>query len=276
MLREVARKIGVGKALLAMRQSGAERRHAKWKRQNDARLSDLTNKHKGEDAVIIGMGPSLKVDDLERFGKMRSFACNKIFLSYNHTSWRPNYYSVIDILVAENNFKEIISADHGSALPLHSSVCWSLLKSQKYALCVQYAGSIAGWSIGKCAEMNENLADGILSHGYTVLVDQIQIAYAMGFQRVYLVGVDFKFHGGLSTNERCASGEVLIASGEQNHFHKDYRKPGEKWTVPKMQEQRQAFAFCRYAFEKSGRQLINASRISELDVLDKVDFETIF
>lgn len=276
MLREVARKIGVGKALLAMRQSGAERRHSKRKRQNDARLSDLTNKHKGEDAVIIGMGPSLKVEDLEKFQKMASFACNKIFLAYSKTHWRPNYYSVIDILVAENNKDEILNADHGKSLPIHSETTWDLLKTQRNALCYIYKGSIADWNYGASAIMNESLASGVLAYGYTVLVDQIQIAYAMGFKAVYLVGVDFSFSGGMKTSEKCASGEVLISKGELNHFHKDYRKPGEKWTVPKMEEQKHAFAFCRAAFEREGRKLINASRKSELDVLEKMEFDKIF
>jgi len=76
-----------------MRMSGEERRYDKWKKQNDARLSNLTDKHKGEDAVIIGMGPSLKVEDLEKFQKMTSFACNKIYLSYSKTLWRQRWVS---------------------------------------------------------------------------------------------------------------------------------------------------------------------------------------
>ena len=244
--------------------------------ENDERLCALTHKHKGEDAVIIGMGPSLKVEDLEKFQKMASFACNKIFLAYSKTRWRPNYYSVIDILVAENNRDEILHADHGNSLPIHSETTWDLLKTQRNALCCKYAGSIEDWDNGVPAIMNESLADGILACGYTVLVDQIQIAYAMGFKTVYLVGVDFSFSGGIKTSEKCASGEVLISKGELNHFHKDYRKPGEKWTVPKMEEQRHAFAFCRAAFERDGRKLINASKKSELDVLEKIHFDKIF
>ena len=34
---------------------------------NDRRLWSLKNRHKGETAVVIGMGPSLRPDDLDRF-----------------------------------------------------------------------------------------------------------------------------------------------------------------------------------------------------------------
>lgn len=272
MLRDIARKIGVGNALLRMRQ----RKHAKWKKGNDVRLAELTDKHKGEDAVIIGMGPSLKVEDLERLGKMRSFACNKIYLAFDQVRWRPTFYSVIDILVAQNNEREILAADLGSSLAIHPSLTWPILKSNRNALCYDYAGSIAGWSRGEPARLNNTLLHGILAYGYTVVVDQIQMAYAMGFKRVYIVGLDFSFSGGAKSGKACASGEVLVAGSETNHFHKDYRKPGETWTVPRMDEQAHAFAFCRAAFEADGRQLLNASRRSALSVLDRVPFQDVF
>jgi hypothetical protein len=276
MLRGIARKIGIGKALLWMRKRWNTHKHQRWAMENDERLCALTHKHKGEDAVIIGMGPSLKVEDLEKFQKMASFACNKIFLAYSKTRWRPNYYSVIDILVAENNRDEILSADHRNSLPIHSKTTWNILKNQRNALCYKYEGSIANWNYDATAIMNGSLVGGILSQGCTVIIDQIQMAYAMGFKTVYLVGVDFSFSGGIKTSEKCRSGEVLISEGESNHFHKDYRKPGEKWTVPKLEKQRHAFAFCRAAFEREGRKLINASRKSELDVIQKVEFNKIF
>lgn len=276
MLRKIARKIGIGKALLRMRQSAAQREYTKWKRRNDARLAALTDKHKGEDAVIIGMGPSLRVEDLEQFGKMRSFACNKIYLAFDQVRWRPSYYSVIDILVARNNEQEIVAADLGQCVGIHSSITWPILKAQSHAIMYDYRGSIADWKLGDPSSMNASLLGGILGGGFTVVVDQIQMAYAMGFKRVYIVGLDFSFVVGVKSGEVCTSGEVLVSGGERNHFHKDYRKPGETWTVPRMEEQAHAFAFCRAAFEADGRQLLNASRSSALTVLDRVPFEDVF
>lgn len=266
----------MGRALLWMRQSNEQRLHAKWAKRNAARLEALTDKHKGEDAVIVGMGPSLRVEDLELFGKMRSFACNKIYLAFDQVTWRPDYYSVIDILVAENNQQEIIAADFGHCLGIHSQLTWRVLREQSEPLCYEYSGSITSWNPSEPALMRGVLHKGLLGYGYTVVVDQIQMAYAMGFKRVYLVGVDFSFSVGKKSGEACASGEILIAGSEVNHFHKEYRKPGETWTVPRMSEQKHAFEFCRAAFEADGRLLLNASRKSELTSLERVPFSDVF
>jgi hypothetical protein len=276
MLRNIARKIGFGKALLWMRQSREEREHAKWKRRNNALLAELNDKHKGEDAVIVGMGPSLKVDDLERFEKMRCFACNKIYLVFNQVRWRPDYYSICDILVAENNIKEIITKDFGSAQPLHQSITWPVLQVQKGALCYNYNGTIERWSPNEPAALSRDLSNGILGGGYSVVLEQIQLAYAMGFKRVFLVGIDFKFFQGRRTSDISASGQVLLANGEQNHFHPNYRAKGETWTVPLLAEQSRAYAFCRVVFEREGRALLNASRQSELTELERINFERVF
>ncbi len=71
--------------------------------KNFESIRKLKNIHSGKSAVIIGMGPSLKIEDLDRFHSTISFACNKIYLAFNQTSWRPDYYSVSDTLVAKNS-----------------------------------------------------------------------------------------------------------------------------------------------------------------------------
>jgi hypothetical protein len=265
MLRKIARKAGLGKALLRMRQ-----------KRNEARLQALTDKHKGDDAVIVGMGPSLRIEDLELFGKMRSFACNKIYLAFDQVKWRPTYYSVIDILVAQNNQRAIMAADFGRSLGIHPGLTWGVMRQQPRAVCYNYSGSIASWSPGEPAAMHGCLREGLLGYGYTVVVDQIQMAYAMGFKRVYLVGVDFSFAVGKKSGESCASGKILLAGSERNHFHSEYRKPGETWTVPRMSEMQHAYEFCRAAFEADGRLLLNASRRSELTSLERVPFDDVF
>jgi hypothetical protein len=222
------------------------------------------------------MGPSLRPEDLDQFKGFRTFACNKIYLAFDKTDWRPDYYSVCDILVAQNNRDAILKADFRHTLPIHSISVWPELHDQKNAICYAYGKSIADWKSSENPSITKKLIHGVHSHGCSVLIDQIQIAYVMGFRNVYLVGVDFSFSGGISTGDRCSSGEVLKSDGEVNHFHKDYRKHGETWTVPKMNEQEHGFDFCRAAYEAAGINLYNASRESKLTVLRRVSFEKIF
>ena len=64
--------------------------------------------------------------------------------------------------------------------------------------------------------------------------------------------------------------EALKSAGEVNHFHPDYRKPGEAWAVPNMEGQRYSFQSARDRFQAAGRKVINASRVTKLDVFPPV------
>jgi hypothetical protein len=68
---------------------------------------------------------------------------------------------------------------------------------------------------------------------------------------------------------------VLRSRGEVNHFHPDYRAPGETWTQPELGLQRRAFQAARRAFEDGGGTLCNASRKTALDALPLVDFDAL-
>jgi len=64
-------------------------------------LSNLCNIHKDSRAFIIGSGPGLRIEDLDKLKNEITFACNKIYLAFEKTDWRPNYLSVTDNLVAK-------------------------------------------------------------------------------------------------------------------------------------------------------------------------------
>ncbi|MFC2055928.1 hypothetical protein ACFLV7_16775 [Chloroflexota bacterium] len=74
---------------------------------NDFRLAALKNRHKGQRCFVIGNGPSLSTTDLDQLRGEVTFACNKIYLAFNETDWRPTYYAVEDPLVAQQNYEEI-------------------------------------------------------------------------------------------------------------------------------------------------------------------------
>ena len=58
------------------------------------RLRMLKDTHLGEMCFIIGNGPSLSADDLEVLHKnnVLSFGFNRIFLMFDKTNWRPDFY----------------------------------------------------------------------------------------------------------------------------------------------------------------------------------------
>lgn len=246
-----------------------------WGRDNQF-FHSLTGSKRGESCVIIGMGPSLRIEDLERFEPYCTFACNKIYLAFEQTSWRPTYYSVIDHLVAENNLDAICNAKMPETTFLLSQAVKPYFgKNEKYHYFYNFDSLQTVDALEKLKE-RKSIANGLLGAGFTVVIDQIQIALLMGFTKIYLVGLDYSFISGKETEEVSDSGKVLVSEGEKNHFHKDYRKKGEKWTVPCLDEQLIAYRVLNQFAKQKGVEIINASRESKLDEFVRVDFDSTF
>ena len=111
--------------------------------------------------------------------------------------------------------------------------------------------------------------------GWTVLYPQIQLAFFMGIREMYLLGVDFTFEVPTSSGKTCQHGEIFIHHGERNHFHPEYRKPGETWTMPQLDLQRKAFSAAKMAIEAQGGCIYNVSRKTALDIFPTADFDSI-
>lgn len=238
---------------------------------NRQKLICFKNFHRGERAFIIGSGPSLKVDDLGKLKNEVTFACNKIYLAFEETDWRPTYYAVIDSKVAENNAHAIES------LCLEKFVGNSI---KQYFSC---ESNINWLNMHKNPITNGTEEQGFskdiskfIFGGYTVTYVMIQMAYYMGIRELYLLGVDFSFEIPRITGEKSIHGEVILESqGEVNHFHPNYRAKGEKWTMPKLDEQYRAFLCAKKVFEESGGKIYNASRKTKLDIFPIVNLDEI-
>lgn len=236
---------------------------------NDRRIRDLRDRHCGRRAVIIGAGPSLRVSDLDRLQSEITFASNKIYLAFDDTPWRPTYYSVTDVLVAENNRKSIAN------LALAKVFGDSTKAAARGARDVIWIHELGNAEARPGRSFSTDLCRGVWG-GCSVIYIQLQIAFFMGIREVYLIGVDFDFSIPKSTGENCVHGEILESEGEVNHFHPDYRKPGERWTMPLLDDQRRAFTYAKNAFESAGGTVVNCSRRTKLDVYERQDFDRVF
>lgn len=240
--------------------------------ENDAKILDLKDRHAGKRAFIIGNGPSLRTEDLDRLQGEITFACNKVYLAFDKTAWRPTYYSVVDELVARNN-RDIIAK-----LPL----------TKIMSMCVRkyfHASEADMWiwelpvrsyfrpetdeNSGVVHPFSENLLRGFYGGG-TVSYQMLQMAFYMGITEVIIIGVDFSFQlpaKTVTTGVQDSSYAVALKSeGEVNHFHPDYRKPGEAWAIPHMPGQIRAYRSALKHFQAAGRRIINASRQTKLEV----------
>jgi hypothetical protein len=239
--------------------------------QNYANLKRLKGIHTGKRAFVIGTGPSLQIRDLDHLLNEITFSCNKIFLSFTETKWRPTYYSVIDTVVAKNNAEEIKN------LRLKKIFSNSVKKYFSGSTDVLWHDDLKTEIIDGRRQQNfsQDLLQGTYG-GHTVIFTILQIAYYMGIREVYLLGIDFSFTNPEKTAGKTASGEVLLKNEQEvNHFHPDYRKEGELWTMPRLDIQYEAFTAARDIFKKSAGYIFNASRNTKLDVFPLVHFDEI-
>jgi hypothetical protein len=246
---------------------------------NDRRIAALRGRHAGETVFILGNGPSLKVPDLNLLKGRVTMASNKIYLAFDQTEWRPTYYFVTDRLVAKNNTDKIselsltklFSNDIRHFFPKPVDAIW-LREEFRNSVWLEEAGGRANAR----GFFSTDLLVEVIA-GWTVIYTQLQAAHYMGASRVVLLGVDFSFN---VPPKRVATKEhgyetAVESTGEVNHFHPDYRKPGESWSVPDLEMQHRAFSLARDVFRESGREVLNASRVTKLDVFPRATLEEI-
>ncbi|MEM7673273.1 MAG: glycosyltransferase, partial [Verrucomicrobiota bacterium] len=236
--------------------------------KNSERLASLKDKYAGRRGFIIGTGPSLKIEDLEHLKDEITFACNKIFLAYSETEWRPTVYSICDEMVAQN-IKEQVCDLKALKILAHSvrKYLWEdpgavFVNPHKSA---ENNRSEVGWDLVRGANA-----------GHTVLNLHIKIAYWMGIRELYIIGADHSFQvPDTKTGERLMNNDVIVGEGEINHFHKDYRPSGEKWTMPQYANMERDFAESKRIFEQAGGRIYNASRKTKLDVFERIDLDEV-
>jgi hypothetical protein len=232
-------------------------------------LAACRNLHAGKRAFVLGNGPSLKISDLDRLKNEITFAANKIYLAYNESDWRPTYWCCSDKIVAQNIKDKVAEMKHVK----FGAFC---VEDSLAQIPFTYIVDKRKAKIDLPILSDMNLLAGV-HPGVSVVIFMLKLAFWMGVELVYLLGVDFDFDVPTKsiTDEKVFGNNVIISQGERNHFHPDYRKPGEKWTVPLLSDQRREFALMRFCYEIDGRMIINASRKTKLNVFYKANLDDV-
>jgi hypothetical protein len=235
--------------------------------ENRRRLASLQGKHTGQPAVIVGNGPSLRLEDLRTLhgvSDLVTFAFNKIYLAYDQVCFRPTYYLVEDFLVAENNAAAIDGVRGSTKLFPETLLRWVHQDENTVLFGLTHRLLPDAESL-----FSQDPFD--FKWGSSVVHTAIQWAFYLGCDPVYLIGVDFRFD-----IADAAAGPVLTGKGECNHFHPDYRPAGERWNRPMLELTRHAYAAAQAYAESTGRRIFNATRGGALEVFPRVAFDAAF
>jgi len=235
----------------------------KDKMQIRRKLRPYHNRHKGQACVVIGNGPSLRVEDLTKLHELGipTLACNRIHLIFPQTPWRPTYYFMSD---------EKLIKQYDDNVPDVSPDCRFFPKRYRDTVKngVFYGGVDFNYEVE--GQFSLDASKGVCGGG-SVTTEMLQFAYYFGFSEIYLIGVDFSY---AITQKKDDT--TYTYQGENNYFIPGYLKPGEVADMPNVNANLLAFHAARTTVEAQGRVIKNATRGGKLEVFERVNLDELF
>jgi hypothetical protein len=261
-------EISIIRLLSALKTRAGEMPHSfAWKfapsaRENQERIKKYQDIHLGEHCFIIANGPSLLKTNLDLIKNSYSFGMNRIYLHFNETSFRPNYYVAVNELVLEQFSKDISQLDMPKFLNWNQRSHFGFHDQN----CVYVKSKLV------VSDFFQNNLTKPLSFGGTVTFVALQIAYYMGFQKVVLIGLDHKYADKGTPNKT----EKRVTDHDISHFHPYYFPRGIKWQLPDLLRSEIAYEIARNVYENAGREILDATVDGHCTVFEKVDYLSLF
>ena len=228
-------------------------------------LKRFKNKYKNKRCFIIGNGPSLNKTDLRKIKNEFTFGFNSIFL---HKYFLPKFYIVEDKWVVKDNLEKIKKLKiKNKFIPAHYQDQFNHKDG-----CVHYPMNLSFYRNGEC-NFTEDISKNVYS-GQTVTYHAIQFAYYMGFNPIYLVGVDFHY---IKPKTIIESGKTWHSTGDDpNHFNKNYFGVGKTFHDPQLDRVKKNYQFANQFLQNKNIKIYDATIGGKLDVFPKIKYQSLF
>ncbi|MFL6088532.1 MAG: 6-hydroxymethylpterin diphosphokinase MptE-like protein [Aeromicrobium sp.] len=225
-------------------------------RRASRHLASMRNRHLGARCVVVGNGPSLNETPLNLLEGEFVFGLNRLYMMFGKLGFESTYHVVVNKHVVEQ------CADDFNALRVPLFTTRSNHPTiddgpQRYFL-----EDLTG------PQFSRDASHGIWQ-GSTVTYVAMQLAYFMGFSKVILIGVDHNF-----TTKGTPHQLVESRGTDSNHFDPNYFGKGFRWQLPDLETSEVAYQLAREAFERDGREIVDATVGGKLTVFRKGDLET--
>lgn len=225
--------------------------------------------HSGNRGFVVGNGPSLSIKQLNQIKNEISIGCNKVYLSFGQTEWRPSYYTVCDVILWDKIKVELHEHLDRIHIPSYLKDESGLLHDKCYTW-----KSLSRRRHSDLGEFyfSSNLAQGTFPGG-TVTYDNLQLAMHLGLNPIYIIGCDHYYAGECAVDGRS---QLIEVSNVKNHFIEGYRKVGEKVPSADIALMTESYKSARRFAEKHGVDIFNATPNGHLEVFERADFESLF
>lgn len=241
----------------------------KFAHSKDAKaLTIFKNAYKGKRCFIIGNGPSLNIADLESLKGEVTFGCNRIFRLYDKTEWRPDFWVCVEEKTLSDISMEIqfISRESTCFVSLHGNKLGVKKNDSIFYIFNHQPFYLRKFKKRESIKFSTDICHSTEA-GETVVYNAIQIAVYMGFEDIYLLGIDHNYSQ--SIDEK---GKLII-----NREIKDYF--GDvKTTTYNVQNKNIADAAYRTAkmfAESHNIRIINCTRGGKLEAFERKSLEKV-
>ncbi len=234
-----------------------------WRRESIQRLTTLKDVHKGQRAFVIANGPSLKQTDLSKLRNEVTLGMNRIYLMFPEIGFSTNYLSVVNDLVIEQTASDL------AALMMPKFLSWRSRRFFPSNLPMTQLPTFL-YTTYESPSFSTDVR-GRVWEGATVTNVTLQLAFHMGFKQVILIGLDHNYTATGKPNTTVTS-----QGDDPNHFSSAYFGKGFRWQLPDLETSEIGYAMARDAYERAGREILDATINGKLTIFPKVDYNSLF
>jgi len=228
-------------------------------------VDDFVGYGRKKRCFIVGNGPSLNQIDMSRLADEVTFGCNRGYLGFPKWGFEFTFWGIIDRVQLEQNLLEWekhIPSNTVKILPYEYLPIVNLKN-----LCP----ANFDYDFNKFPSFGHTPDTFFI--GSNVVHFLMQVAVAMEFESIYLVGVDNRY----SIPESAVNNDRWTAVHSQNHFHSDYCEGGKRLFVPPRYEIiEKGFEHAAQWCEENGKNVLNATPGSQLKYFPTVDYSSLF
>lgn len=214
-------------------------------------LEHLKNRYEGRRCFIVATGPSLNKTNLNLIKDEILFGVNTLYKGYDKLGINCQFYGVSDAQVILNHYKGIVALDtilfiSGGAARLY------------YQMPMLFSRACPTFILPEIGidKFSKDITKG-LYNGQTIVFDIIlQVAYYMGFDKVYLIGCDSDYTAG-------------------HHFDGSKADTMEGGAAGNWQRVHRAFKLAKEIYEENDREILNATVGGKLEIFKRVQLEDI-
>ncbi len=198
---------------------------------------------------------------------------NGIFYKTDETGYKPTFYVVEDKAVMKDNLERINLYDvEYKFFPTNYKKQISTRENTHFFRMNTgfYQESSYNYRIPRFSTD----AARILYCGQSVTMINLQLAFYMGFDEVYLIGMDFDYK--IPTSAVVDGLNILSTEDDENHFHPEYFGKGKTWHDPQLDRVLHSYKMMDLVYTSANKNIYNATVGGKLELFERVDFLSLF